>query len=191
MNNKQERQRLSKMLTKMLRHAPDEFGLRLNQADGSCEADALLAALRRQSVWAGVTMEDIEAVVRQCEKQRFELREGRIRARYGHSCERVAYEAAVPPAILYHGTNRKALAQIKQEGLRAMGRQYVHLSEGKPFAELAGRRRGELAMLRVDTVSAAQAGVTFYRAGNEVWLADQIPAEVLNEEGPREPDLDR
>ncbi|TYP68337.1 RNA 2'-phosphotransferase [Paenibacillus methanolicus] len=184
MKNAQERQRLSKMMTKMLRHAPDEFGLRLDPADGSCQADALLNALMRLPSWAGVTMEDIAEVVRACEKQRFELRDGRIRARYGHSYERVAYEAAPPPAILYHGTNRKALAQIKQDGLRAMGRQYVHLSEGKSFAELAGRRRGELVMLRVDTAQAAQAGVTFYRAGNEVWLADHVPADVLNEDGP-------
>lgn len=179
----QGRRQLSKMMTKMLRHAPDAFGLRLDPADGSCEAEQLLAALRRQPAWAEATMADIESVVRECEKQRFELRDGRIRARYGHSFERVAYEAAVPPATLYHGTNRKALAEIMQEGLRAMGRQYVHLSEGKSFAELAGRRRGELVILKVDTVNAAQAGVTFYRAGNEVWLADYVPADVLNEDG--------
>ncbi|MFB9327574.1 RNA 2'-phosphotransferase [Paenibacillus aurantiacus] len=183
-NNAQSRQRLSKTMTKMLRHAPDGFGLRLDPADGACEAEALLAALRRQSVWASVTMEAIETVVRECEKQRFELRDGRIRARYGHSVERFAYEAAVPPAVLYHGTNAKALPIIKQEGLRAMGRLYVHMSEEKPFAELAGRRRGELVLLRVDTEKAAQAGVTFYRAGNEVWLADYVPAEVLYEDGP-------
>ncbi|KTD85086.1 hypothetical protein UQ64_22010 [Paenibacillus etheri] len=61
-----------------------------------------------------------------------------------------------------------------------MGRQYVHLSEGTHFASLAGSRRGKLILLTVDTISAGQMGVTFYYAGNEVWLADPIPPSCLN-----------
>lgn len=62
-----------------------------------------------------------------------------------------------------------------------MGRQYVHLSEGLHFASLAGRRRGELVLLAIDTVKAAGSGVTFYYASNEVWLAGPIPADCIAE----------
>ncbi|UUZ81448.1 RNA 2'-phosphotransferase [Paenibacillus sp. P26] len=132
-------------------------------------------------------MEDIEQVVRGCEKQRFEISGGRIRARYGHSHDRVSYPAAAPPAVLYHGTNTKAAPVILKEGIQPMSRQYVHLSEGLHFASMAGQRRGELQILAVDTVRAAGLGVVFYYAGGGVWLADRIPAEccdLFSGEGP-------
>ncbi|MCZ8519840.1 MULTISPECIES: RNA 2'-phosphotransferase [Paenibacillus] len=171
--------KLSKFMTKMLRHTPAEFGLKLEGADGSCTVEELLRAVRAQRSWAWVTEDDIAAVVRQSEKQRFELRDGRIRARYGHSHDRVQYEPGVPPHTLYHGTNRGAAGAILAEGIRPMNRQYVHLSEGTGFASLAGSRRGELVILTVDTRKAEELGVIFYSAGHEVWLADGVPASCL------------
>lgn len=168
---------LSKLMTKALRHTPEEFGLMLDPEDGSCPASELLTAIRAQSRWSWVTMEDIGQVVRNSDKQRFELENGRIRARYGHSHDHIRYAPGEPPAVLYHGTNKQALSAIMREGLRPMGRQYVHLSEGTHFATLAGSRRGELVILQVDTVQARQSGAVFYYAGNEVWLADRVPAD--------------
>lgn len=82
--------------------------------------------------------------------------------------------------MLYHGTNVQAAPVILKQGLRPMRRQYVHLSEGLHFATLAGKRRGELIILAIDTEKASQAGVVFYYAGNEVWLADAVPAEFCS-----------
>jgi RNA:NAD 2''-phosphotransferase len=177
MLNQAMEQSLSKLMTKILRHTPEQFGVSLHPEDGSCGIHVLLEAIQAQSKWAGITIEDIEQVVRNSEKQRFAIEDGRIRARYGHSHERVQYTAGDPPAILYHGTNRKALASILMEGLNPMNRQYVHLSEGTHFATLAGSRRGELVLLQIDTVKAKQSGVVFYFAGNEVWLADRVPPD--------------
>ncbi|WP_058304563.1 RNA 2'-phosphotransferase [Gorillibacterium timonense] len=168
---------LSKMMTKLLRHAPEEFGVVLDPEDGSCPLTTLLDAIQAQPKWAGIQQEDIEQVVRNSDKQRFEIEDGRIKARYGHSHDKVRYTPGEPPAILYHGTNKKALPSIRREGLSPMSRQYVHLSEGTHFATLAGSRRGELVILQVDAFRAKQAGATFYYAGNEVWLADQVPPE--------------
>lgn len=175
MNQAKERS-LSKWMTKTLRHTPWEFGLALDPEDGSCPAASLLEAITAQAGWSWVTMEDIQQVVRNSDKQRFEWMGDRIRARYGHSHDHISYAPGVPPAVLYHGTNKKALPSILKEGLRPMGRQYVHLSEGIHFATLAGSRRGELVILKVDTGHARESGATFYFAGNEVWLADRIPA---------------
>lgn len=167
---------LSKFMTKLLRHTPEDFGVVLDPMDGSCPLGTLLEAIQAQPKWAWVKQEDIEQVVRNSDKQRFEIEDGRIRARYGHSHDKVQYTPSDPPAILYHGTNKKALPSILKEGLRPMSRQYVHLSEGTHFATLAGSRRGELVILEVDTLSAKQLGSTFYYAGNEVWLTNHIPA---------------
>lgn len=179
--NQQLETSLSKLLTKMLRHTPEDFGLVLDPADGSCPMEAVVAAVQSAGPkWSWVKREHIDQVAAHSDKQRFEIAGDRIRARYGHSHDKVRYPAATPPARLYHGTNRMALHSIQREGIRPMGRQYVHLSAGTHFASMAGSRRGELILLAVDTVNAQRAGVAFYFAGNEVWLADFIPSECCS-----------
>ncbi|MDD9271589.1 hypothetical protein PUT07_31490 [Paenibacillus sp. MAHUQ-63] len=54
------------------------------------------------------------------------------------------------------------------------------MSEGLHFAMLAGRRRGELVILCINLAKARSAGVNFYYAGNEVWLADAVPAQFIS-----------
>lgn len=174
---KEQEHRLSKLMTKILRHTPESFGIRLDPSDGSCELDVLLRTIRRLPKLNEVTKAQIEQVVSNSDKQRFEIADGRIRARYGHSSVRVVYAPGMPPKVLYHGTNRLAAPDILREGIKPLHRQYVHMSEGLDFASLAGSRRGDLEILVVDTVLAGELGVTFYFAGNEVWLADFVPAE--------------
>ncbi|SEG46698.1 RNA 2'-phosphotransferase [Paenibacillus sp. UNC499MF] len=171
-----EDMRLSKLMSKMLRHTPGDFGLILDR-EGFCPLGSFLNVLNRVSGFESILTEDVQRVVRESEKQRFEIADGHIRARYGHSHERITYDAAEPPPVLYHGTNRQAVPQILSQGILPMSRQYVHLSEGLHFASLAGKRRGELVILEVDTARARQDGIRFYYAGNEVWLADRIPAD--------------
>lgn len=170
---------LSKLMTKLLRHTPEPYGLVLDPEDGSCLLEELLAVINVAPKWSHITEEDIRQTVTNSEKQRFAIEGERIKARYGHSHTKVVYETGTPPSILYHGTHQNAVAAIAQEGLRPMNRQYVHLSEGLHFAGLAGSRRGKLVLLAVDTVKAVESGVTFYYAGNEVWLAEPIPSACI------------
>ncbi|MDO3408342.1 RNA 2'-phosphotransferase [Saccharibacillus sp. CPCC 101409] len=186
--------KLSKLMSMMLRHKPEESGLRLDPEDGSCGLDELLAAIRQRTGFEAVTEEDVRGVVRRSDKQRFEIvepGEARIRARYGHSFGRVNYPQGTPPAVLYHGTGRHALPSIEEHGLLPMGREYVHLSADTHFAALAGRRKGKLIMLRLDTAAAAEAGVAFYDAGSGVWLAERVPSAVLAVDGQYEDEAER
>ena len=187
--------KISKLMSMMLRHSPEDFGLTLDPEDGSCGLDELLAAVRNRTGYADTTEEDIRGVVRRSDKQRFEILEPvdeaekgvsaekapepRIRARYGHSFGRVTYPQGTPPTILYHGTGRQALPSIEEHGLLPMGREYVHLSAETSFAALAGRRKGKLIMLRIDSASAMNEGIIFYDAGSEVWLAECIPPNLI------------
>ncbi|NGZ75035.1 RNA 2'-phosphotransferase [Saccharibacillus alkalitolerans] len=223
--------KISKLMSMMLRHSPEEFGLTLDPEDGSCGLDELLEAVRRRTGYEQTTEEDIRGVVRRSDKQRFEIVENRavdsesgraagadggeaasersgritaaggkpeaqgiseaeeeppgaprIRARYGHSFGRVTYPEGTPPSVLYHGTSRHALPSIAEHGLLPMGREYVHLSAETQFAALAGRRKGRLVMLRLDTAAASEAGVVFYDAGSGVWLAERIPPGLMDED---------
>ena len=72
------------------------------------------------------------------DKVRFELKDDKIRALYGHSYyyssnlfTKIHKTASKPPAILYHGTSPSAAKNIMSEGLRPINRQYVHLSTDK------------------------------------------------------------
>jgi RNA:NAD 2'-phosphotransferase (TPT1/KptA family) len=100
---------LSKFLSLILRHQPGRFGLELD-ADGFVGLADVLAAVRRERGWGGVTEAEVREVVASSDKQRFEIVGERIRARYGHSVPRaVAYPEVEPPAILYHGTSPGSL----------------------------------------------------------------------------------
>ncbi|UHA71897.1 RNA 2'-phosphotransferase [Paenibacillus sp. 481] len=179
MLNKQLETSLSKFMTKLLRHTPTEYGLTLDPSDGSCLLQDVLRVIQAQPRWSTVTQEQVEQVVSQSDKQRFVIDGERIRARYGHSQQKVQYEPGTPPPMLYHGTNTNVVAIILKEGIRSMQRQYVHLSEGTHFATMAGSRRGELVLLTIDTTAARELGAVFYYAGNEVWLAEYIPPAAI------------
>jgi putative RNA 2'-phosphotransferase len=115
------------------------------------------------------------------DKHRFEVAGNRIRARYGHSfAQPVRYEPCTPPLILYHGTSRKALAAIRREGLRPMGRQYVHLSPDPDTAARVGVRHDDWpVILAVRAAEAHAAGVVFHQADETVYLAKCVPVEFI------------
>src|SRR6266699_5424732 len=101
-----------------------------------------LAALHQQSSWQGVSSDDLAAVIAQSDKQRYEIRDGLIRAYYGHSIpQKMTREPATPPAMLFHGTTQEAVRAIKVEGLKPMRRQYVHLSAEEATARVVALRR--------------------------------------------------
>ena len=166
--------RLSKRLSKHLRHSPELIGLRLDPA-GWVGVDDLLAALR-------VTRAQLVEVVERNDKKRFEIDGDRIRASQGHS---VAVDldlpVAEPPAVLYHGTVGRVLPDVHREGLRPMNRHDVHLSTTVETAQRVGARRGEPVVLVVDAAAMRAAGHEFRVSANGVWLAPAVPPEYLSE----------
>ena len=80
--------RLSKTIAHALRHKPEDYGLTLD-AEGWVAVDDLLAALQKRfGARRAVSRADIETIMTESEKQRFEIRDSRIRAFYGHSYAR-------------------------------------------------------------------------------------------------------
>jgi putative RNA 2'-phosphotransferase len=171
--------RLSKRLSYVLRHAPGSVGLTLDDA-GWVDVGALLTALGRHG--RPVTRAQLDDVVAADDKQRFAFDEQRtrIRASQGHSVPvSLGYEAAVPPAELFHGTVQRFLPAILAEGLRPGNRHAVHLSPDVHTARQVGGRRGRPVVLRVDAAALARDGAGFTRSANGVWLVDAVPAEFL------------
>ncbi|CAA9437202.1 MAG: RNA:NAD 2'-phosphotransferase [uncultured Pseudonocardia sp.] len=169
--------RISKRLSRHLRHAPHEIGLRLDPA-GWVSVDELLAALAAHG--PPVTRAELDEVVAGSDKQRFVVDGDRIRAQQGHSVPVDLGLAAVePPPVLFHGTARSSLDAIRREGLRPMRRHAVHLSTTEETARRVGARHGAPVVLRVDAAALHAAGHEFRVSGNGVWLTDSVPPGFL------------
>lgn len=175
---------LSKLLSLVLRHRPDELGLVLD-AGGWVEVDDLRAALAARG--EVVSAADLTELVRTSDKQRFALSSDgrRIRAQQGHSVPvELGYAPAAPPEVLFHGTVARFLPSIRTRGLLKGRRHHVHLSETEDTASRVGGRRGAPVVLRVRAAEMAAAGHAFFQTPNRVWLTDHVPPGFIDGAGP-------
>ncbi|MFI9722101.1 RNA 2'-phosphotransferase [Streptomyces sp. NPDC052396] len=169
--------RVSKYLSRHLRHQPDRIGIRLDP-QGWVGVDTLLAAAAAHGFPIG--RQELEQVVAANDKRRFALEGGRIRASQGHTVPvDLGLPAAVPPAFLFHGTVVRSVAAIRAEGLRPMNRHHVHLSADRETATRVGARRGKPVVLSVDAGAMRAAGFEFLLSANGVWLVDEVPPRFL------------
>ena len=170
---------VSKLMSLILRHKPDQFGVLLDP-EGFAPIDEVVCALRTSIPDA--SSDDLRSVVKFIEpdKARFSISGTDIRANYGHSlAERVNQAREAPPSILLHGTSELVAEAIRREGIRPMGRQYVHLTTSRGLAVKVGGRHGKSCVLEVDACLASNQGIAFYRANDSFWLADFVPPQVI------------
>jgi putative RNA 2'-phosphotransferase len=171
--------KISKYLSKHLRHAPERIGLQLDSA-GWTNVDDLLEKCAQKGM--RFSRDELQEVVDKNSKQRFAFDETktRIRANQGHSIEvDLELQAQTPPDILYHGTGAQTVETILQEGLRAMRRHHVHLSRDIETARNVGARHGRPVVLAADSKQMYNEGTTFYVSENGVWLCDEVPPRFL------------
>jgi len=67
-------------------------------------------------------------------------------------------------------------------GIKAMTRQYMHLSSTEETAITVGRRRGKPVILKINARKMCEDGYRFYLSENKVWLTDFVPKEYINKE---------
>lgn len=175
--------RLSKTISHALRHQPEAYGLELDPEGWVAVEDLLTALHKRRSAWNTISEAEIHQIIAESEKKRFEIRNGEIRAYYGHSTlDKIERQPAAPPDVLYHGTTPQAHSTIINEGLKPMQRQYVHLSTDKQTAhKVALRRTHQPVTLLVDALKAHEHGIRFYPGNEDIWLADAIPPEYIQQ----------
>lgn len=173
---------ISKRLSYILRHAPEKYGLELDEKGWVLVQDMLRALRNDRKYWTDVTLEDLQAAIASSDKQRHEIQNGKIRAIYGHSIsEKIIKSPAIPPEILFHGTDPAIVETIQAKGLKPMSRQYVHLSADVETAIKVGKRKAqEPVILKIKARQACQNGTLFYQESNGIWLADVVPAEYID-----------
>jgi putative RNA 2'-phosphotransferase len=176
---------LSKLLSGLLRHYPWEAGLKPS-SDGWVRIDDVVRGIREvwrnRELYQWVTREHVLAVAILDPKQRFEVRNGMIRARYGHSIDvNIEYPVEYPESKLYHGTSIDKLGKILLEGLKPMRRKYVHLTIDYEDAVETGRRHGKPAVLEISIECLRNRGIKLYRATKKIYLAKHIPPECIKQ----------
>ncbi|MGW6732060.1 RNA 2'-phosphotransferase [Streptomyces sp. NPDC055013] len=169
--------KVSKYLSKHLRHQPERIGLTLDEG-GWVEIETLIAAATAHGF--RFTREDVDHVVAANDKKRFAIEGTRIRASQGHSIDvELGLPPATPPHYLYHGTVARNLDAIRSAGLLPMNRHDVHLSADRETATRVGARRGRPVVLSVDAGAMHRDGHVFQVSANGVWLTKAVPPEYL------------
>ncbi len=187
---------LSHVVSYALRHNPFKYNLKLDN-EGWTSVDKLLNALSshhnsKLRHKLPLQIQDLEEMIATSDKVRFELKDGKIRALYGHSYhysskpfDKIRKAASEPPSILYHGTSPSAAKVIMSEGILPMNRQYVHLSTDRNLAiqvakrKIDFKRKEQATIFAISSLDAHRKGVKFYRATDSVWLADYISPDFL------------
>jgi putative RNA 2'-phosphotransferase len=177
--------RISKFLSKHLRHDPGGLGLELEEGGWVLVDDLVRGCARNRFP---VTLEELLEVVASSDKQRFSFDEtgARIRANQGHSVEvDLALDPVTPPDVLYHGTGHTTAEAVQREGLRKMRRHHVHLSADVETATRVGARHGRPVIFAVDARAMVEAGIPFFCSANGVWLVDEVPPTHLRRLDPK------
>ena len=177
--NEKNKTKISKFLSFVLRHKPEEIELTLDE-----NGWAHITGLLEQSAKFGnrFTIEELEEIVETNDKKRFSFDETKtkIRANQGHSlAAEIGFEEKIPPPLLYHGTAERNLDSILENGLEKQARHHVHLSGETETARSVGMRYGKPVILKIDAARMSANGYKFYISINNVWLVDKVPPEFL------------
>ncbi|UYQ63231.1 RNA 2'-phosphotransferase [Streptomyces peucetius] len=176
--------RVSKYLSKHLRHQPDRIGITLDEG-GWVEIDELMRAAAEHGF--RFTRAELDHVVAANDKRRFAIDGTRIRANQGHTVGvDLGLPPAEPPEYLYHGTVARSLDAIRSEGLRPMTRHDVHLSPDRETATCVGARRGRPVVLSLHAGAMHRAGHVFRVSANGVWLTASVPPRYIRFPGHRD-----
>ena len=170
----------SKFLSRVLRHAPEMIGLRLD-AQGWADVDELIG--KTLASGRKLDREMLEEIIATNDKQRYSFSEdgSKIRANQGHSLKiDLGLTAIEPPEVLYHGTTMRFIDSILSQGLRSGSRNHVHLSPDHKTAVAVGGRHGKPVVLKIDASGMHRKGHKFYLSKNNVWLTEQVPPGFIS-----------
>lgn len=167
-----------KRLSWLLRHGSISAGLDMDGA-GWADIQDVLDELE-------LTREELDEIVQTNNKSRLQVSGGRIRCSQGHSDGtpvdidelEASWELVKDQTdYIYHGTNLKALDEIKQRGLMPMGRTHVHLAEHRESK--VGKRANVAVLLVVDSALLREHDIDLFRSSNGVLLTRHVPPDCI------------
>lgn len=171
---------LSKFLSYILRHHPEEVDLSLDN-EGYLKVKDLIYSINNKSKFS-IDFNLLKEIVETNNKKRYEFSNdfSKIRARQGHSLKvDVGLKEVIPPEYLFHGTSTRFLDSILKNGILKMSRTHVHLSKDIETAQIVGKRHGKPVVLKINTKQLSEKGQKFYISKNDVYLTKDIDPKYI------------
>ena len=168
----------SKKVSWLLRHGASSEGVAMDAA-GWVDIVAVLRALR-------LSQAELDAVVRDNSKSRFEVDGSRIRATQGHSTApgavsldalEASWATFVGEGPLWHGTSTTAVEGIAREGIQSITRTHVHLAAATDSH--VGKRANVAVLLEVSAARLRAQGIAVFQSPNGVILVRSVPASCI------------
>jgi putative RNA 2'-phosphotransferase len=173
----------------VLRHFPEKYGLTIDE-NGWISIPMLVKSISGQHRgYHWLRAHHIVAIAESDPKGRYEVRDDRIRATYGHTVDvRLDLPTENIPDELYFPVTPDEASIVLEVGLKPTDRRKVHLSRTSEDARAAGSvRTPEPVILSIDAKAARHDGIVIMQAGKTVFLADQVPATFLRRMGETPP----
>ncbi len=172
---------LGRVVTGILRHFPEKYGLAM-EPNGWVSLPLLVRAIATQHRgYRWLRIHHLIAIAETDGKGRYEVKDDRIRATYGHTLD---VELDLPteniPDQLFYPVTADEAAIVLEVGLKPSDRKKVHLSRTADDARSAGSaRHPDPVILVVDAKRARGHGIVIKQAGKTVFLVDLVPPEYL------------
>jgi len=179
--NDQEVEFLVRTMAGVLRHFPERFGVQMDEHGWVDVRDFITALSIKNRRFGFIKPHHIVGLVETDAKGRYQYRDGKIRATYGHSLD-VALDLPTHdiPEFLYYPTTPEECNVLLEAGLMPGDRKMVHLSSTPSAALEAGRVRvSEPVILEVNAKAASEKGVVIMKAGKTVFTTKEVPPEFL------------
>jgi len=182
--NELEIEGLSRILAGMLRHFPENYGIRLNE-HGWIKIYSLVPAIRAEKRnFSWLTPYHLEAMVKTDTKERYAINSlHEIRATYGHTIhvEMDDLPSDDIPGKLYYQTTDEEYDFIKETGITPSDKTWIHLSKTYRQAYVSGLFHIDSpTVLEVDTERLVSSGRPVYRATSDIFVAKEIPPEFVS-----------
>jgi putative RNA 2'-phosphotransferase len=189
--NDRELDHLGRVMTGILRHFPDRYHLEVDEHGWIPIAQIVRAISQQHRAYHWLRVHHLVAIAESDPKGRYEVKDDRIRATYGHTLE-ISLDLPTEniPDLLYFPVTAEEATIVLEVGLKPSDRKKVHLSRTAEDARAAGSvRTPEPVILEIDARRARDGGLVIMQAGKTVFLTDQVPADFLRrlEEAPSEP----
>jgi putative RNA 2'-phosphotransferase len=179
-----ELESLGRILALILRHAPDRFGLEMDE-EGFIDLYKIVTAIKKKK---GDTMRwlrptHIIGLVETDPKGRYQVEDNNVRATYGHS---IPLKMSLPtdgiPERLFYPAKPDEVEKFMSEGIHPVDRTMVHLSKTWNDAFEAGihKEGPEPIILRIDAELALNNGIIIQRAGKTVFTVEEVPHDFVS-----------
>ncbi len=179
--NDRELDHLGRVMTGILRHFPDRYHLTVDSHGWIPIAQIVRAISQQHRGYHWLRVHHLVAIAESDAKGRYEIKDDRIRATYGHTVE---IDLDLPteniPDRLFYPVTADEAAIVLEVGLKPSDRRRVHLSKTADDARAAGSvRTPSPVILEIDAKQAREEGLVIMHAGKTVYLVEQVPPAYL------------